>query len=161
MNDYFCYIIHDSTGVPIYVGMGRGYRHCNSGKRNAKIEALISFGGTLKPVKVKEGMTKAEAHECEKALIAFHGRADLGKGELLNLCDGGAGPNGTIVSAETRAKMRAAKLGRSKSAETRANMSTAQKGKVIAPETRAKISTGKRGRPWSDARREASRAARS
>jgi hypothetical protein len=149
MTDYFVYIIHDNTGVPVYVGKGRGYRAGLYNRRNAKIEALISFGGTLPPVKVREGLTEAEAYEVERALIAFHGRADLGLGPLLNLSDGGAGATGVIVSAELRARRGAAHRGKIVSAETRARMSAALKGKTPPPDTperRAALSAALKGR---------------
>ena len=82
--DFYVYTISDAFDVIVYVGKGRGRRSALSSRRNATINALISFGGTLPPVKVREGMTEAEAFELEKALIEFHGRADLGLGELLN-----------------------------------------------------------------------------
>ena len=39
MNDFYVYLIHDRTGVPVYVGKGRGYRakYNYRGWRNAKI----------------------------------------------------------------------------------------------------------------------------
>ncbi|HZZ26212.1 MAG TPA: NUMOD3 domain-containing DNA-binding protein [Roseiarcus sp.] len=158
--DFYVYIIHDSTGDPVYVGKGRGKRARLNANRNAKIEALISFGGTLAPVKVREGMTEDEAHEAERALIAYHGRMDLGLGPLLNLCDGGAHTNGRrIVSDETRAKhsenlksrhiagsapagnlgkpmhpnTRAAHLGAKRSAETREKMRIAALRRASRP----------------------------
>jgi hypothetical protein len=144
MSDFYVYIVHDRTGVPVYVGMGRGpraERTDRSNRRNAKIDALISFGGTLPPVKIRENLTQTAAFELEKALIQFHGRADLGKGELMNLCDGGAGsPN---PSAEWRARISAAHKGKKRSAETRARMS----GRKQSPESNAKRSASLRGKP--------------
>jgi hypothetical protein len=130
-NDFYVYLIHDSTGVPVYVGKGRGNRFGRKDGRNATISALISFGGTLPPVKVREGMTEAEAFEIEKALIAFHGREDLGLGTLLNLCAGGAGI--INMAAESREKMR-----KPRSAEHRAKISTAMTGRKLSPEHIAK-----------------------
>jgi NUMOD3 motif len=148
-HDKYVYIIHDRTGVPVYVGKGSGRRAGRKDNRNAKIDALISFGGTLAPVKVKEGMTESEAFECEKALIQFHGREDLGLGTLLNLCDGGVAV--INMAAETRAKISAAKLGKPLSAEHRAKLSAAKlgnkhtRGKTLSAEHRAAISTAKLG----------------
>ena len=85
--------------------MGRGRRANRKDNRNAKINALIDFGGTRSAVKVREGLMQAEAHDLERALIAFHGRDDLGLGPLLNLCDGGAGTPGHITSPETLTKL--------------------------------------------------------
>lgn len=49
-------------------------------------------------------------------------------------------------SAETRAKMSAAKLGKKRDPETIAKMSASAKGRVMSPETRAKISAAKKGK---------------
>jgi hypothetical protein len=131
-NDFYVYILYDTTGVPVYVGKGRGGRHYASNRRNPKIEALISFGGTLAPVKVKTGLTEAEAFELEKILIAFHGRMDLGTGTLLNLCDGGAGaPN---MASESRERTMASVRGRKHTDAAKAKMSAATKGKKRSPE---------------------------
>jgi hypothetical protein len=147
MNDYYVYLIHDRMGDPVYVGKGRGRRAAWNGKRNAKIKALISFGGTLPPVKVREGLTESEAYAIEKALVAFHGREDLGTGTLMNLCDGGAGtPN---MSAEHRAAI--AEANRKRGGEKRGPQPA---------EHRAAISGGLRGKPWSAARRAAQQAMR-
>ena len=133
--EFYVYVIHDSTGVPVYVGKGRRRRSGLSGRRNRKISALISFGGTLPPVKVRTGLTEAEAYECERALIAFHGRADLGLGSLLNLCDGGAGASNP--TAETRAKLVESNRSRVITAATRAKLAEAACN--CSPETRAKL----------------------
>lgn len=91
------YVISDKTGAAIFVGKATGAE---------SISALASLGALL-PVTVREGLSEAEAFECERALIAFHGRADLGLGELLNFTDGGlCTPN---PAAESRAASNAAK----------------------------------------------------
>jgi hypothetical protein len=44
-------------------------------------------------VKIREGLAKAEARTCERALITTIGRADKGEGPLLNQAEGvGAEP---------------------------------------------------------------------
>lgn len=76
---------------------------------------------------------------------------------------GGEGSQGWNPTQETRAKMRAAQLGRKASAETRAKMSAASKGKkkseahrlnikhrIISTETRIKSSLTQRGRKVSE-----------
>ena len=148
MSDFYVYIIHDSTGVPVYVGKGSGKRsHQTKGKRNAKIEGLISFGGTLPSVKVRENLTEAEAFDLEKALIAFHGREDLGLGPLLNLNDGG--PGGENPAAETRAKMSEAHSGKEPTAQTREKIAAALKGRPKSAEHIAKHAAALRGRKLS------------
>jgi hypothetical protein len=148
--DYFVYLIHDRLGIPVYVGQGRGSRTAPSTRRNRKIDALISFGGTLKPVKVKTGLRQAEAHEAEKVLIAAHGRADLGLGNLLNLCDGGAGLSNP--AAEVRAKIIAA-MTVPQMYLRHANLTLGDKivTQIVAPAARAAMSAASKGRPLSAA----------
>jgi hypothetical protein len=144
--------------------MNRYYTYIIKGDRNAKINALISFGGTLPAVKVKTGMTEAEAFECERALIQFHGRECDG-GTLLNTALGGAGPVGVKHTAETRANMSAAHRGKRNSPEAIAKRTAAIRGKPLSAEHRAKISAGVKGKnrgrktPEAIAKRTASRAA--
>lgn len=85
-----------------------------------------------------------------------------------NVADGGQGAPGNVHTAEARAKMRFAKLGKPRSAETRLKMSLARKGKPISKprsaeylaknsaartgskrslETRIKMSLAKKGKP--------------
>lgn len=62
-----------------------------------------------------------------------------------NLTPGGEGNPGRVVSIETRAKLRAAKIGKPLSSEHRAKMSAAKIGKKMPPRTAehcAKISAG-------------------
>lgn len=83
--------------------------------------------------------------------------------DCVNVSNGGDGPAGMIHSADTRAKIRAAQLGRKmpaghgekiaaktrgqkRSAETVARMSVARKGEVRTPEQRAKIRAALTGR---------------
>ena len=152
MSDFYVYIVQYNTGVPVYVGMGRGRRANRKDNRNAKINALIDFGGTRSAVKVREGLMQAEAHDLERALIAFHGRDDLGLGPLLNLCDGGAGTPGHITSPETLTKlskpkspghaekMRIVNIGRKHTEKSRSNMGASRLGRKASPEHVANLS---------------------
>jgi len=47
----------------------------------------------------------------ESEFILLYGRKDLGNGTLVNLDAGGVGSNGRVLSSETKAKMRAKKIG--------------------------------------------------
>ncbi len=145
MTDHFVYLITDRLGDPVYVGKGSGYRAGKRGSRNAKVNALISFGGTLPPVKIREGMTQAEAFEVERALIAFHGRADLGLGTLLNLTDGGAGMANPC--AETRAKISKGNLGKKMSPEAIEKTSAYHRGRPKSPEQVEKMRLARLGKP--------------
>ena len=73
--------------------------------------------------------------------------------DLTNHTAGGEGSLGFQHSPETRAKLRADKLGRKLSPEHRAKISVAGRGRTPSPETRAKLSAGKRGNnPSAEAR---------
>ena len=61
---------------------------------------------------------------------------------------------GKTHTAASKAKMRAAKLGRKLSAETRANMSAAHKGKKIPPAVVAKVAAANTGKRHSKATKE-------
>ena len=153
MNNYYAYIIHDSTEVPVYVGAGSGRRTgCKKG-RNAKIDALIALGGTLPAVKVREGLTQSEAFDLEKALIAFHGRQCDG-GTLLQDALGGPGCPGVEKTPATKARIaaacRIAQLGKTHSAETKAKIgaanSVALRGYRQSAEHKAKVAEAVRNR---------------
>lgn len=64
-----------------------------------------------------------------------------------------------LASPETRAKMRAAKLGRHQSPEHIANAAAARTGKPLSPEHRRKVSASQKGRPLRPEHREAVAAA--
>jgi len=56
---------------------------------------------------------------------------------------------GSHHTSETKAKLRAANLGKTLSPEHRAKLSAAHKGRVVSPETRAKLSAAQKGKPLS------------
>lgn len=71
---------------------------------------------------------------------------------LTNLTDGGEGTHGLVATAETCAKIRAAKIGHSVSPETRAKLAAANLGKRQSLETCVKMSVahlGKKRLPFS------------
>jgi hypothetical protein len=90
---------------------------------------------------------------------------------LVNATDGGEGTSGCYPSAETRAKLSVARLGkpmppevcakisathsgRPKSSEHKAKVSAGLRGKTLPPETRAKLSVSLKGRSKSAEHRE-------
>lgn len=150
-NNYYVYIYFRLTGIPCYVGKGKGerwthHRKWSCNRRLARI--MAKAGGDLPVVFIRRGMTEAEAFEMEIAFIAAIGRADLGLGPLVNFTNGGDGKSGAIVSQETRNKMKGRKpnLGKPTSPEVRAKISAAMRGKKNcvgfkrSAETRAKMS---------------------
>ena len=68
----------------------------------------------------------------------------------VNLCAGGAGVVGRVISEETRAKIGAAKKGQTHSEEARAKLSEALKGRTYSEETREKMSEGQKGKILSE-----------
>lgn len=66
---------------------------------------------------------------------------------IVNISNGGDGTPGYIPTPETRAKMRAAKLGRPRTPETRAKIAIASAGRKHTAETRAKMSAIAKLRP--------------
>lgn len=72
----------------------------------------------------------------------------------VNLCAGGAGVVGRVISEETRAKIGAAKKGQTHSEEAKAKMSKALKGRTHSEEARAKLSEALKGRTYSEETRE-------
>jgi hypothetical protein len=95
---------------PFYVGKGsnRGridvHLHSKAGNNNHKknLIAKIKRNG-LEPIRFKlyEGITECSANRLEKYYIAKIGRADMRKGPLTNMTDGGEGSLGYKHSAES------------------------------------------------------------
>ena len=153
-NNYYVYMVlrkEDSktlgadvapAGSPVYVGISGAECRFHNLKRGR-----LTFEG-CQIHKLAEGLTKDEAIATEIELIARYGRLDLGTGMLTNMTDGGEGLSGIVHTAETRAKMSAAKKGRTYSPETRAKMSAARMGKSRSPETRAKIAASNARKLW-------------
>lgn len=155
--DFYVYcLIRGDTGIPFYIGKGRGNRwnshvpEARTGKRGYRfniIRDMLARDVEMPAVKIHEGLTEAVAHNHEMALIAAIGRHP--HGPLANLTDGGEGLTGFIPSAESRAKVSASNRGYVASAEARAKLSAANIGKTHSPETRAKISAIQIGRKQS------------
>lgn len=98
---FYVYVYRDPRpgkgNVPVYVGKGQGARaHAHlSGSSNRRLLRLIAdcrlLGCTPKPEIVGRFAAEFDAFALEVALIAKHGRCDLGTGTLYNLTDGGEG----------------------------------------------------------------------
>jgi len=163
MDRFYVYILFRPNGVPCYVGKGtrgRWLHHERVGTKhyNKHLARIIArAGGILPKVKVREGLTEAEAIETEVALIAAIGRGK--HGPLVNLTDGGDGKSGWVPSDETKAKIAAANGGLKRSDELRARLSAAHRGKTKTPEHRAKIGASQVGKIMSDVSRQKMREA--
>jgi hypothetical protein len=161
-----------------YVGIGcskklaRAYSHTN---RNKFWHNYVSKHGILVDV-IATGLTKDQAAKFEIELISFYGKRVSG-GQLVNLSDGGENSlfgiprtkehnqkigqsqNGKIVSAETRAKQRAAKKGVKRSPEHCAKIKAGLTGLKRSKETieRLRISNSRKRKPQTAAHIEARR----
>lgn len=82
----------------------------------------------------------------EQETIEVYRQKDI----LLNLTDGGCGHTGSSMSDETKAKMRAASLGKPKSRDHAQNISRGKKGWSPSIETRQKMSEAFTGRQMSE-----------
>lgn len=130
------------NGEPSYVGKG-------TKRENAQKERCLKHI-TLKPrtywerhlsKRIDEGCeleilvydfeTEKQALDEEVRLIASYGRKSLGTGPLFNLTIGGEGVVGMKASAETKQKLRIAKLGKKRTLESRIAQSIAQTGKKV------------------------------
>lgn len=115
---FYVYVFYDPrTATPIYVGKGQGKRaqiHAWGHSLNLRLKRFLAKQRTkgVEPCFkiVARFETEAAAHAHEISLIARIGRADLKKGSLFNLSDGGEGPSGRRVSDAAKAKLRAAQL---------------------------------------------------
>lgn len=80
--------------------------------------------------------------------------------DSVNITSGGQGAPGHIRTAETCARISAAKKGKPKSPEHKAKLSAALKGKTLSTEHRAAMSAGRTGKSLTAAHRAATSAGR-
>jgi hypothetical protein len=145
-NIYYCYALFRlDDGSTCYIGKGKGQRMNHHGwtqrkHRNVYLGRIILKHG-IAAVRIRDGLTEAEAFETERAFIAALGRHP--NGPLVNLTDGGEGPAGMKYSDEHRARLSAARKGVPKSETHRNNMRIARLGKKAVAEQRAKQGEGK------------------
>lgn len=150
---FYVYVIFRLNGTPCYVGKGKGNRYLDHAKGSHNIHLRRIYKKSdreLPAVILQEGLCEQDAFAAEMALIAVIGRLGNKTGPLVNMTDGGEGTSGHVVSADARARLRAAHTGRVASDETRANMRRAQAGKVISAETKKKTSATLSGRTRSN-----------
>lgn len=119
--------VYDSGNIildhePFYIGKGHGnrlYDHLklpsydtNKLKKN-KIKKILSESKSPPIIKIiKQNLHEQAAFDYEKRLITMIGRRDLSVGPLCNLTDGGEGRSGSVVSDETKEKLRQINLGK-------------------------------------------------
>jgi len=135
-----------------YVGKGRGARHRDFSHRTQFHKNIVAKHGAENILIGKhECSDEATALDLERGLIRCLRRAGV---LLANLTDGGEGLSGHRHSTETKAKMRAARLGKPRSAETRQKLREVNlgkpgtfTGKKHTEETRVKLSAARIGKP--------------
>src|ERR1700689_761898 len=125
---FYTYLWLREDGTPYYVGKGTRDR--------AFIRHRIGNAPPKERILIEPHTSEADAFESEKFLIFYYGREDLGLGCLLNRTDGGDGISN--ISEETRARMRAAKVGKP-------SFWLGKKRGPLSPEWKAKIGAAARG----------------
>lgn len=154
--EYYVYLHRRADdGRVFYVGKGKGKR-ARSKKRNRKWHNIVNKHGFTWEI-LFDGLTEREALDEEVSVIAelrYFGYS------LANLTDGGEGTSGIFVSEETKAKLRAANLGKKLTPETIAKVIASHIGKKRTPEQRARMGLWCKGVPLSDEHKEKLRKAK-
>ncbi len=155
LKKYYVYRLLDLRTKPpttVYVGRGSGKRvlvHIRGRSCNARVKnlqrKLVAMGMSLAYEILGVFDTHREACDAERGWIMLYRRKEDG-GTLYNFTDGGEGMSNP--SAETRAKLRGNKnaLGAKRAPETRAKLRAARIGKEHTLESRAKMSATRLGK---------------
>lgn len=141
---FYAYIHCKPDFTPFYVGKGRLKRANSLKQRNPYYMATVGKYGAENIIIGKFACsTEENALALEIGIIKCLKKAGI---KLTNFTNGGEGASGCIPTAETRAKMSAAKMGKTHSEETRAKMSEVGKKRTFSAETRAKMSAAGMGK---------------
>lgn len=97
------------NGEVFYVGIGKPHRPFDKKGRNRYWYEYVRAHGYIVEITHRD-LILEEASSIEKYLISFYGRSDLGKGNLVNLTDGGY--YFSNLSKESREKIAESKLGK-------------------------------------------------
>ena len=145
--------MHTCPNNKVYVGLTRQpiEKRWRKGKNYQNTpyfyNAIKKYGwDNIKHEVLFENLTKEEAEEKEKELIALYDSSNRNFG--YNIEKGGKA--GDRFTPEIIEKMRKAALGRTLYAETRAKISKAHKGRIFSEETKKKISQAKMGKTVSE-----------
>ena len=146
---FYVYVLFRPTGEPLYVGKGSGRRWRDRRRgHNPRLLAIIKRHGELPSVRVRVGLTEAEAFATEIAFIAAIGRGK--DGPLVNMTDGGDGAGGAVRTPQHRAAISAAQRGRKKSPAVIAKNIAAQTERMRDPDKRAALSRANKGKKQSE-----------
>jgi len=144
--------IRTDTNQVFYIGIGirENYRRARTiVQRNQYWKNIVAKTDWYAEIIIDEvDMTEAQKKEVE--FISIYGRADLGKGTLVNMTDGGEGTNNWIVPKEMREEMSKRNIGKKLSEEHKKKISKAHKGKVFSAVTLDKMRAAKIGTKQSD-----------
>lgn len=135
MYQFYVYIFFYLTGIPCYVGKGKGRRWLDHERKknptSIHLKRLILEAKRqsleLPKIKIRENLSEEEAFVLERELIKAIGRRDLGTGPLVNLTDGGDGEAGRVVSQKTRELLRNLNLGKTLTEEHKNNIGSGVK----------------------------------
>lgn len=100
---YYVYVDKKPCGEVFYVGKGN-VRRIKQEKRNRHHSFIIKKYPDWKREIVFSG-SEVDCLNEEKKLILFYGRKDLGKGTLVNLCDGGVGAANYSMSEKEKKRL--------------------------------------------------------
>jgi hypothetical protein len=103
---FYTYLWLRYDGTPYYVGKRQRDRGL------VKARHRVDRPHSKRFILIQEHPCEADAFAAEMFLIAYYGRADLGKGCLRNLSDGGEGESGRVFTEQHKANIRASALNR-------------------------------------------------
>jgi hypothetical protein len=152
--------LRNDTNEVFYVGIGKKEKRAFiKNKRTKYWKNIVNKVGYSVNI-IHKDIDWEEAKNIEKYLIKEYGRKDLGKGNLVNMTDGGDGTLGFIISEERRQKFieinKGNFLGKTHSEENRQKMSERNKGntnmlgKTHSEKAKKKMSEAKKGKPKSE-----------
>jgi hypothetical protein len=142
MNNFYVYVHRRlSDNRPFYVGKGKGNRAYKKSGRNLRWLRTVNKHGYTVEI-VFDSLEETEAFQCEKDTIMEFKYFGY---DLCNMTDGGEGASGAIVSAETRAKISAAHLGKPKTPEAIEKTRLGSLGIKRTPEHNLKNSLARMG----------------
>lgn len=139
------------THEVFYVGIGKDEKRAHSKhNRNRYWHNAVNKVGYVVEI-LTEVETWKEACELEMLLISEYGRRDQGKGNLVNMTDGGEGTVGAIMSELAKQKMseyrkgRRHNLGKKHTEATKQKISNKNKGRKLSKETKKRVSEATKG----------------
>lgn len=99
ISDFYVYLHKDpKTGIPFYVGRGKGKRAYDRTSRHKEWHDFVeTIGGEFKVEIVERNLRESDAGEIEANLITKYGKKRDGVGPLVNWTDGGEDEMGNLT----------------------------------------------------------------